>query len=221
MRLIKMAGLAMVAAIAAMALVGAGSASATTTVLCKDHACKEPLSGIVQIDGLQILGVGTLLTSLGNIHCQGGHIKAHIEAGLNAGSLLGELLAFEYLECEALLIGCNGKPATVTTAGEPQIHVLYTETNLGHLTILKPSTTVEIKCGGLAGTIKCKFAENDNVLGTIHNLHEEKLLPYVKFTKAPITGPGGGLCPKTGELDVSYELNYLSGVTQLPVFIGP
>lgn len=231
MRLIKMLGLAMVGAIAAMALVGAGSASATTTALCSAHpegeTCKAgtELSGLQNIDGLQILGIGVLKTSLGEIQCKGGHIKAHIpNASLAAGSLLGTIKVFTYLECESKLIGCSGKVANVTTTSEPEFHLLYTELNLGTLTVLKPATTVEILNCPLVGTIKCKFAENDTVAGTVHNLHNEgaglKILPVVKFTEAPITGPGGGLCPKSGKLTTAFELKYLEGTTEKPVFIA-
>lgn len=232
MKLIKMFGLAMVAAVAVMALLGAGSASATSTALCKSDPpntggsaglCPgaDQLSGTTKIDGLQ-LGSGTLTTSLGSITCLGAHIKAESEAGLNLGSLLGHINVFTYLECTASLIGCTpNKPATVTTTVEPEFHLLFTEPGLGDLTVLKPATTVEIKCGGLPGDIKCKFAENDTVLGTVHNLVTGVNLPQVRFTGAAITGPGGGLCPKSGTLSTTLDLFYLdANGTELQVFIA-
>jgi hypothetical protein len=233
MRFIKMLGLAMVAAVAAMALVGAGSASATSTALCSAHpegeTCKAgtALTGLQKIDGLQILGAGVLTTSLGNIQCLNGHIKATIpNATLVTGSsLLGKINVFTYLECESKLTGCSGKTALITTTVEPEFHLLYTELNLGTLTVLKPSTTVEILNCPLVGTIKCKFAENDTVTGTVHNLHDEgaglKILPVALFKAAPITGPGGGLCPKSGTLTTAFELKYLETATiEKPVFIA-
>lgn len=136
MKLIKMLGLALAVALAAMALVGVGSVSATTTQLCKSDPpntggsaglCPgaDQLTGVQKIDGLLILGIAILETSLGNFHCQGAHIKAEIESGLNPGSLLGTLNTVTYLECEVLLVGCNNKPATVITTVEPQI-ICYT-----------------------------------------------------------------------------------------------
>jgi hypothetical protein len=231
MRLIKMLGLAMVAAVAAMALVGAGSASATTTALCSAHpegeTCKAgtELSGLQNLDGLQILGAAVLTTSLGSFQCLGGHIKAHIpNASLATGSLLGTINVITVLECESKLTGCSGKKANVTTTVTPEFHLLYTELNLGTLSVLKPATTVEILNCPLVGTIKCKFAENDTITGTVHNLHDEgaglKILPVVLFKAAPITGPGGGLCPKSGTLTSAFELKYLEGVNEKPVFIA-
>lgn len=218
MKLIKMLGLAAVAAVAAMAFLGAGTASATQ--LCSAHpegsTCKAgtALSGTQNVDGLQ-LGTGILKTGLGNIECKGAHIKGTLASGPSA-SLLGKLSSFVWLECTSHVFFCEGA-ATVETTVEPEIHVTYTEPNLGTMVILNPSTIVKMPCGSV-----CKFAENDTVTGQVHNLFEGKVLPVALFKEAAITGPGGGICPTSGKETTTMDLTYLltPGGVQDPVFIA-
>jgi hypothetical protein len=234
MRLIKMVGPAMVAAIAAMAFLGAGSASATTTALCnKDPGASNlcptgsQLSGLLNVDGLQILGDGILETSLGKIRCENIHFKAHVpNASLAATSILGKITELVYLFCESKISGCSGKVADVTTTVVPEIHLLYLQPGLGELKLEKPSTTVVFLNCPLIGNVTCKFAENDTVVGLVHNLHDEgagpKELPVGLFTEAPVTGPGGGICPKTAKLTTTFDLTYLLtvGGVKDPLFIA-
>ena len=218
MKLVKLLGLAAVASIAAMAFLGAATASATQ--LCstdpEGSACKAgtALSGTLNIDGQQ-LGTGILKTSLGNIECTGSSIKGTTATGPSA-SLLGTIAAFIWSGCTSHVFLCEGG-ATVTTTAKPEFHITYTEPGLGLIVILKPSTTVTMPCG-----IKCKFAENDSVDGLIHNLFEGKVLPVALFKEAPITGPGGGLCPSSGKESVTVDLSYLltEGGVQDPLFIA-
>lgn len=229
MRLTRMVGLAAVAVVAVMALTGSDSALATALCSNDPEGAKcntgTELSGLLNIDALQILGVASFLTSLGSVSCQSGHIKAHIpNASLSEFALQGRFTEFSYLECEAFWFGCNKKPATVETKFEPEFELSYTEPRLGSLTILFPITEIRIQCGGIVGTVTCFFSGQAKVVGTVHDLHEFKKIPYLKFNKAPVSGPGGGLCPKSGELDSAYALNYLDATKfpaeEAPVFIA-
>ena len=70
MRLTRTLGLAAVTAVAAMALVGATSASALNTELCKSHSaliCSEAATSVSMNNSGQ--GVGTLLSTLVNVLC--------------------------------------------------------------------------------------------------------------------------------------------------------
>jgi len=70
MRLIKMLGLAMVAAIAAMAFIGAGTASAESSAPCKSGASLTSCSSVWPV-GTAVDGSGTseLLSDLVNVKC--------------------------------------------------------------------------------------------------------------------------------------------------------
>ncbi len=151
MRLIKMLGLGMVAAIAAMALVGVGSASAHSTALCKTNElpCKSPLpSGTAITGALESGTTAKLKSSIGTVECKKSPTSGKTTSGL-ATSVSGSITALKFEECKLGETSC-----TVTTEGLPYAAsvLVIPGTMNGEFTVKNPSATV--KCGAL---INCTF----------------------------------------------------------------
>ena len=140
MRVIKMLGLGAVAAMAAMAFVGATTASATSTQLCKSHdaatalTCDNAAVGVRMVDDPDT--TDHLLTTLLDVLCD------HIEG-------LGTPLALanpQELHISSLLFGeceTNGDGCIVTVLSQPLSNLLKTGLDQGTLTATNGSVLVE------------------------------------------------------------------------------
>jgi hypothetical protein len=214
-RLIKMLGLAMVAAIATMAFVGASSASAQThkVVICKElinkgQLCPEgkewPKGSVLLLLALN----PELKTSATVVKCEDSLVEAKTLA-LSGNGLPIEIfgLVFGKLPTPKLGEGCTG-----CTAG---IHP-----------ILPMSGEIEVtgedefwfKATGLAVLLGCPLGltcvyRGENIKAPIHHTgehpetHEGKNLPVALFkaTLTRVTAHGGSsFCPATGEWIANY-----------------
>ena len=201
MKLIKMVGLAAVAAIAAMAFMGASSASASITALCATHTepCPSPLPAGTHIQALLLPGKhATLLTSAGNVLCEGSHILGSTTTGLGTSkqpSVLGNITEVTFLNCKLGTTDC-----TVTSEASTKTpflsHLLKTALNLGTMTVLNPSAHVE--CGSF---IDCTYG-----FGAI-DLHVHGGNPAeVLAVEEKLTREEGFFCSGESFWDAEYEV---------------
>jgi hypothetical protein len=193
-RLIKTFGLAAVAAVAAMAFVGASSAMAEFTLLCKNHnsatSCSEPVAEIHVVANDPVI-----LSSLGDILC---------ESSLGTGEVLG--LGAPQVVHMTFLVWTNcsrsGEACTVSAPTLGLMSVLRTALNLG--TVTPSGGVIKVVCGSF---ISCKYTLNSEhtltVQGALHSAgigHGEILANEIDIRKA-----GFGLCPSEAKWDARYE----------------
>jgi hypothetical protein len=201
MKFIKMLGLVAAAAMAAMALVGASSASAT--VLCKvaptENKCP---AGSTYGAGTVIKGtteVATLTSPAGNVTCHSETEAKTANAGGAAETVKGEITALSFNNCvlDPLKTEC-----TVETNNLPyNAEVHWTSgTNNGTLTVEKhagggnPGATVTC-----AGVIECTFSN------TLFNLPVTGGNPATVTANEVTLLREGGLCPSTAKWDATYK----------------
>lgn len=180
MRLTKMLGLAMVAAIAAMAFVGAGTASA---VLCKVK--ESPCSATNQYPAHTTVVFSTeeaLLTGSLTVKCKSSATLLH--EGIKSGKLFGKVTALTWTSCS----GCS--PVTTTTL--PTFDDEPTGGGDGLATILGTAVTLE-NCIFPGITCKASAKEADLTLhgGTVNGTAN------ATANNVPIA-LSGGLCGTTG-----------------------
>lgn len=203
MRLTKMLGLAAVAAVAAMAFLGAGTASATSICL-EANASVNGSGEIVCSTPIQLLKIkGTISNAkldvgANGITCETLHVKGqlHLFTGPMRVTVLS--LSFVWLNCKSTVPFCEGA-ATVTTPNEAlEGEVTYTAKKYASVgageatvTINNPATTVVLSCLGIKTT--CKY-EPATITGTsLNSTHELTVSQAVKSSS-------GGLCPEGTEL---------------------
>jgi hypothetical protein len=181
MRLIKTLGLAIIAAVAAMAFIGAPSASAEATALCKANelACSEKNTFPAGTTILLSLIEGLVETELGNIECE----VAHAE-----GKTLNKLGSPLEIKMEsATHEGCGPCSVTVSTFGT--LLLLKTAANLG-----------EIVAHGMLAKLNCGGVLNCNFVSGLPKLHakglSEGMAAMATGTNVELKSEGGFLCPK-------------------------
>jgi hypothetical protein len=190
MRLIKMFGLA---AVAAMAFVGASSATATTTQLCTNHTgtCTEPGSIHVVSEGK-----ATLLNSFQQVECNVLIISTHLKglAAAGSGGQVDHVLAgdLRYTNCE---------PCTVTTLAGGLLFSLRTGHEVG--TIIATNFKVQVTCFLFFNCVYNSAGLVGQVLGPLLSANGTSLIHY---NKAEVKNEGGKLCPPppAAELDALF-----------------
>jgi hypothetical protein len=221
MRIIKTLGLAAVAAIAAMALLGAASASAHT--ICKsNHPLDECPVGDrytlpVTINSTLVAGTtATLLSSLGNVVCKKSAVSGKVTE--NTGeSVLGKIESVTFEECKL-----GGTNCTVTTENLPYTaHLLLaiesvTEpADLGggtfqqhyHLVVLNGKA--HVVCGAF---INCKFGAPEILFRVRPLTTDTDLLVLQELERE------GGFCPSTSTWHAQYLLLASEGGVSKPIF---
>ncbi len=201
MRLVKMFGLATLMAVAAMALLGAASASATNTQLCTAHTGLTCVSGATSIHAVLATGtVGKLLSSPVTVLCLGVLVEATPLAE-------GSPQAIHTLEMSYTGCGTNSahNNCTVTVEEQPLADLLKTGLDEGSLTATSGRT--RLQCSSLG--IDCKY----DLEGALFSIGAQ----HLTANEATITELGGKLlCPDEGFLDgllESLSATYIAGET--------
>ena len=191
MRLIKMFGLAAITAVAAMAFIGASSASAQETSLCSSNeggalACADGVNSVHFIDP------SAELLSVVDITCN----------ALLSGTIADDLDSpLEVTVTELNYTGCvreNGSKCTVTTEVKGTIDVLKTAADLAEVTGL--GTEVHVQCGIL---INCTYGAKALVGHGLSPTAGNNGL--VTSEEATVTSTKGGFCPASAKLDALFE----------------
>jgi hypothetical protein len=204
MKLIKMLGLAMVAAIAAMALVGASSASAGA-IVCKlgagtQGSCPAGYESYVgPITGLG-LGKDTFTSSFVTVKCSG-EMKGEIsKQGTTTTNATGSISSVTWTSCENN-IGCS--KTTATASNLPWgVEVLN-----GSMHISKVLGSFSMECAFL-GKVTCIYAA-ETVLPTLENHTAAMPNAMITATKAPLLREAGssGSCSETGTWSALYDID--------------
>ena len=201
MRLIKMLGLAVVAAIASMAFLGASSASANqSTTLCKINQL-PCASGNQWPKGTKLAGtsVGTalLLSSLVTVHCNG-TASGEITSAALANPLSGTLVP-SFTGCKT----SGGTNCTVTTSSGTLL-LLKTGPNVGVATV--HNVLARVQCGVF---IDCSYTSKGVQLqakslsgATPARLHANGV---------ELENEGGFLCPDESFWDALYDVKTSTG----------
>ncbi len=199
MKLMKMLGLASVAAVAAMAIFGAGTASAT---LCKvnEKPCaagnQYPVPTTIKGHAAKAILTGTI-----EVTCESDVVITH--EGTVENKLIGKVLSLTWSNCK----GCN--PVTTLTP-LPTFDDEATGGGNGLLTVL--NTLVELKsCLGLF-TCKASAAAADlkvtgGAIGTANAV----------ASNVPVKLSGSG-CGETGTWNATYTLTEINGSKTGSVF---
>jgi hypothetical protein len=200
-----MFGLAAIAAVAAMAFLGASSASATFhTALCKSNeggalTC-APANLATHIEA-ESVGSTLLLTDIVTVHCDSSHVLAEALglSGLNptTGAIepqLVHLTELTFTGCKTTA-GLNCTVTVLTPLGD--LLVLKTAANLANIQSHK--TSAKVVCGFI---LSCTFGG----LPTLHGLGSanDTSHAHVTASKVPLGLEGGSLCPAEATWDSLY-----------------
>jgi len=196
MKLTEKLALAAIAAMALMAFVGAGNASATQ--LCTDSG-----SGCTEYSG-DIKGTSTnatLTTNLVDVECA--HSAATINAFTSTGApILGEVTALDFTKCQTE--GLVHTPCVVTVKNLPYSAELEGKT----LTVTdEVGAGAKVVCGEV---LSCEFLTKKATL-TITNGS-----PTVAVAKeVELSHETGSICPSIARWDATYSVVSPAGLTVL------
>jgi hypothetical protein len=208
MKHLKILGLAAVAALAVMALVGASSASAN--VLCKNNTSTPCSSDYVAGETITGNSTNPTLTAEPEIICATSQVVTKITktggSGINA---TGEVTALTFKECKVNSGIFKGTACEVTSIRTPY----HAEVTSG----TAPNGTLDVKSGGTGnpgakvvcgGFLSCTFSN------TLFSLPITGGNPAtVTASKVNLTIESGGFgCPSTAAWDATYE-------STTPVFV--
>jgi hypothetical protein len=181
MRLIKMLGLAAVVAVAATAFIGAPSASAESTALCKanESVCAEKntfsAGTVVSLSFVE----GVFETTVGNFKCEAGHAEGKTSSKLSS--------PLEIKIESASVEGCGVCSVTISTLGT--LLLLKTASNLGE--VIVHGVLAKASCGGI---LNCSY------VGGLVALHATGLNgstpAMLTASKLEMKSEGGFLCPE-------------------------
>jgi hypothetical protein len=201
MKLIKTLGLMVVAAVAAMAIAGAGTAMATgSTALCKEHKDPCPAGALYGV-GQVIEGLATspvLLANFfgftGSISCEHSVVAGKIETSALANPLQGKIDKITFTgDC----LSTFGGSCTVTTVKTGLLDLLRTALNLGTATSL--GNEIKVVCGGFP-SVECTF-------GGTPQLHVEgSPVKHLTAKEAVLTAVSGSACPSSPRWDALYKI---------------
>jgi len=198
-------------ALAAVASLGAGPASASTlcaglpeevskngTLLCK--ASTQLREATIASTSKELL---KLETASGNVECKKASLVMKAEPEKEGTGVTGSVSEALYEECTSGVTSCKGA-ATVKSKLPWSIEVLYAKTISpeGQIVFIHPVRTVKLPCGA-----ECEFGATDKVAGDLSNKAQTLTL-----AKEPLTGPGGGICPKAAMETITYGVKVTSGV---------
>jgi len=197
MRIGKTIGLAFVAAVAASAIAGASSASATTTELCKVH--QEPCQAANHWAEIHVISVGKtkVITSIATVECTG-LFKASLLA------LASPQIAHEVENVSSECTAGEAGACEVTTTALGLYRLLKTVLNLG--TVSTGGRRFKVKCGSF---LNCEFAEDETEapIGTIEGAGHQAGSGHGMFNIGPRTlkKVEGFLCPSSAKFAALYE----------------
>jgi hypothetical protein len=202
-KFIKMIGLASVAAVAAMAFIGASSAMAGNTALCSSNeGGAETCAAGNQVATVHFVAKnGILLTgsSSSDVTCKEALLSGNV-LGLAAPQQVHPT-ALTYSGCTTFfgLVSC-----TVTTTHFGLLDALKTGATVGTVVDLASGgafTEVHVECAN--GSINCTY-KGENLTGNAESASGANN-GTVSYEKAAVTKvAGGSACPTTAELDATF-----------------
>jgi hypothetical protein len=210
-RLMKMFGLAALAAIAAMAFIGAGSASAGSTALCKNSSlpCNSIWGTGTEIHG-KVVGTSLLLSSLVNVHCNSQATGEITSAGLPANKQpVSGVMHIAFTGCKT-----TGGTACDNILDEGALLVLKTAAGLADVTV--HDVLGRVHCGAF---IDCSYV-SAGIKGHGLNLVGANGRAHITFNKVKLTSEGGFFCPSESFIDVLYAVAALDAGVEKNIHIS-
>jgi len=214
-----MFGLAALAALASMAFLGAGTASAEGIAICEENALPCPENKLVSLIHAELEAgtVGQLLSSLATILCLNVLAEAHAEGPLLHATTLNAIILATFTGC-----GSNGAHSncTVKTLENGLAELTKTGTNLGVIsgTSGEEPGVVNLQCTILGFPVNCDYSGAElafPVEGAGHTEGAGNGRLVANKTPAKLTEALGGLfCPENSTLDaklVASEAIYITG----------
>jgi len=155
----KMFGLAAIAAVAAMAFVGAGTASAEGIAICKKNELPCPVAEQVSLihATLEAGTVGRLLTSLSTILCLEVLAEAHVEGALLQATTLNAIILVTFGKCGSNAAHSNCA-SIATTGADGLANLTKNAANLGTIkgTLGAPGS-VKVQCTLIGFPLDCDY----------------------------------------------------------------
>jgi hypothetical protein len=191
-----MFGLTTIAAVAAMAFVGASSASATNTALCtaNELVCATGNVYTGHVEALSLSPV--LLSSVGNVECEHSVILGNALGLANPLVIHLELIDFTG-NCHLGITGC-----TVVTKALGLLLLLKTGHNVATKSLESHGNNVLVNC---AGVLHCVYGGLFSVTALGYNDATEELA-IVHTEKVSLPKVSGLLCPEEGTWDALYKI---------------
>ncbi|MFL5897748.1 MAG: hypothetical protein ACJ76D_04715 [Solirubrobacterales bacterium] len=206
MKYIRILGLAAVAAMALMALIGAGTASATTicaTGGSPEAGCgagKGEYSGPVVAKSTN----ATLKTNITNVVCETSETTLNPSASTGTPSIPGEVSALSFTGCKTE--GIAPISCTVTVRNVPYEGSI--ESNGGGLSTLRVKDSVGAGAKVVCGTIlSCEFLTKEAVLSVKNGAPTVASASEVSLTRS------GSICPETATWSADYNVTSPAGLT--------
>jgi hypothetical protein len=203
MKHMKMLGLCLVAAMALMALVGAGTASATK--LCKENKTPCPAGSTITsgtaIKGQLVAGTEAVFTtSLLTVKCPESTIEGKTtNAGGGAGvNVKGEITAVSWKNCKSGSTAC-----TTTALGLPWLSEVSGSAGSGTMTVSKVA-------GKFTCSVTCEYEAASAATSVTGGSPANVKASSVSFKKIG----GSFLCPSTATWSSEYEIT-----TPKPLFV--
>ena len=189
MKLVKMFGLAVIAAAALMAFVGAGTASATT-LTCNGATC--PAGTLITAEAESKV---VLHPPFGSIECSKSHVEGKTNnAGSAAETVNGSISTLSFSECNATV--------TVLTKGALEIHAI-SGTSDG--TVTSNGTEVTVEYLGF----HCIFKTSNTDIGRLTGSNTTKTEHATFDISATIPrtgGRSGAFCGSTAQWTGAYKI---------------
>lgn len=206
MRTIKALGLCLVAAIASMAVVGAGPALANTeTALCKVKelvcpAASQYGAGTV-IKGKLKTGTKAVLTGSLKVECEASTVGIELKGSSLGPTVLGKFTELTFTKCTT----CPKVTSLLNLFGEA--HIKNTLNLTGLLTVLTPTVHLE-ECFGTSAscTVSASAVELD--------VNTSVEPATVKAINEKLSVSGGFLCGSSGTWNAEYVL-----VSPTPIYV--
>jgi hypothetical protein len=193
MKYIKMLGIAALAALAVMAVVGTGTAAANTKV-CKNAAGTECYAAGTKISATSTHAV--LTTNLTNVTCT----SSTVGGLLTNTSGHGEITSFTFSGCIAT---SNGSACTVKTLNLPYTATATSEGGKDVLTVSPKAgggnPGAQVSCPG--AFIECTFTTPHIVL----DVSDSTQPAQIHAVKEPLNR-SGGFCPSESFWDATYNV---------------
>jgi len=200
MKQFKMLGLAAVAALGLMAMVGAGTASATELCSTNTSPCTGTMypAGTVVSAQLKAGTVANLTNPISNVICQKSTTAGKTtNTGEKGVAVTGTIESLTFTECKT----ASGVACTVKTLNIPySASITATGSGNGTLTVTSGGTGnpgATVVCGTL---INCSFSTASAVLGVTGGG------PAIAKANAIALTPSGGICPLESHWDAEYEV---------------
>jgi hypothetical protein len=198
MKHLKMLGLAVVAAAALTAVIGAGTASATELCSTATTTCSGTKYGkATEIKAVLEPGTtATLTTNITTVTCKSSTVTGIVTDPGGAGAVKGETTSLKFEECTRT----GGEECTVEATNLGTIEVTggsASKTATFNFKITS-KTGANVTCGAF---INCTFSTSS---ATLEGHNRESGTPTIKANNISLAREGG-LCPSTSTWNAGYE----------------